>query len=53
MRKHSKAMASRWQRDPDDRSNTPQMIGHQLANSKPFQLAANALLRGLVQKVVK
>ena len=52
MRKHCKQMAARWGRNPGDRSNAPQSIGHQLANSKPFQLAANSLLSGLIKRAI-
>ena len=51
MRKHCKQMAARWGRNPGDRSNAPQSIGHQLANSKQFQLAANSLLSGLINSI--
>lgn len=51
MRKHSKGMAARWTREPGDRSNQPQVLGHYLANLKSFQLQANALLRNLLKRV--
>lgn len=52
MRKHCKQMAARWGRNTGDRSNAPQSFGHQLANSKPFQLAANSLLSGLIKRAI-
>ena len=52
MRKHCKQMAARWGRNTGDRSNAPQSIGHQLANSKQFQLAANSLLSGLIKRAI-
>ncbi len=50
MRKHNKAMAARWTRDPGDRSNTPQHMAHSLVNSKAFQLAANPLINKLLKR---
>lgn len=32
-----------------DRSNWPAQYGHHMANHKPFQLAANWLLQGLLK----
>jgi hypothetical protein len=52
MRKHSKSMASRWPREPGDRSNTPSQISHSLCNSKAFQFAANTLLQRLISRVI-
>lgn len=52
MRKHSKQMATRWGRTPGDRSNYASQFSHKLANNKGFQLGANALLRGLLKKVI-
>ena len=52
MRKHCKQMAARWGRNPGDRSNAPQSIGHLLANSKPYQLAANLFVRSLINRAI-
>ncbi len=54
MRKHCNAMARRWGRGTGkdmDRSNFPQKMGHELANQKSFQLAANSLLRSLLAEL--
>lgn len=50
MRKHNPTMAARLGRDKGDRTNLPQDIGHALANDKVFQIAANSLLRGMLQR---
>lgn len=47
MRKHSKAMATRW----GCSAYAPQ-FAHKLANDRGFQFSANALLRGLLKKVI-
>lgn len=52
MRKHNKQMAARWGRTPGDRSNFASQFSHNLANNKSFQLGVNALLRGLLKKVI-
>ena len=52
MRKHNKQMATRWGRTPGDSSNFASSLSHKLANDKGFQLGANALLRGLLKKVI-
>lgn len=52
MRKHNKHMATRWGRDPGDRSNFAPAFSHKLASNKGFQLGTNALLRGLLKKVI-
>lgn len=51
MRKHNKKFAERFGRTDGDRTNSPQQMAHQLANSKSFQLAANSLLRNLFKRV--
>ncbi len=51
MRKCNSKMAQRWGRSAGDRSNVPQMMGHQLANDKAFQFAANGLLRSLLAEL--
>ena len=50
MRKHSKAMATRWGRSPGDRSNFAPSMSHKLVNDKQFQLGANGLLCKLIKK---
>lgn len=35
-----------------DRTNFPQTFGHQMANNKRFQLAANELLRKLISPFI-
>lgn len=45
MRKHNRKMQERFPGSPT--------LAHQLANSKPFQLAANSLLRNLVSRVAQ
>ena len=52
MRKHNKQMATRWGRTPSDRSNLASSFSHKLVNDEGFQLGANALLRGLLKKVI-
>jgi len=50
MRKHNKQMATRWGRDPGDRTNFAQGVSHKIANDKGFQLAANSLLGALLKR---
>ncbi len=52
MKKHNSKMAQRWGgRARGDRSNMPQFFGHQLANDKKFQFAANGLLHSLLAEL--
>lgn len=51
MRKHNKSMAQRsglTENEAKELGVTRQQIGHQLANNKAFQFAANTLLGKLV-----
>jgi hypothetical protein len=48
MRKHNKKFATRVSRTHGDTSNFPQKLSHNITNDKSFQLAANALLRGML-----
>ena len=51
MRKHNKQMATRWGRNPGDRSNVASSFSHKLANDKGFQLGANGLMRHLLSRI--
>ena len=51
MRKHSKQMATRWGRNPGDRSNFASSFSHKLANDKGFQLGANGLVCRMLRRV--
>lgn len=52
MRKHNTKFAQRWTRVKGDRSNNPQQMSHATVHSKPFQLAANSLLLGLLHRFI-
>lgn len=52
MRKHNERFASRFSRTKGDRTNFPQSMAHSITNNKAFHLSANALLSGLLGRVL-
>jgi hypothetical protein len=50
MRKHNTKFATRWARQPGDRSNFPQQMAHSFVGNKLAQFIANGALINLFER---